>query len=203
MTETKNVVSFEESWDVEVSGPQSNATFLRLKNGESAVLRILSKPFKVKDHWHDGRSVMCGKDHGVPCPICGTVDPDGNQRWPRTRWGFSVYVHGAQLGGASKMEPIEEPRVFEVSNSTFQTIQAVVKEIVADGGNWKDTDLKITRGGEERKPIYTVLPRTKSLPVPEDTEIPDLNALYTARLAKAAGNTNGNGNGQPDPFENE
>ena len=59
-TMEKTNINFEQEWDVEVSAPSTGTTFLRLKTGESAVVRVLSKPYEFKEHWHDGRSVMCG-----------------------------------------------------------------------------------------------------------------------------------------------
>jgi hypothetical protein len=180
----KKDINFETDWDVEVSAPSSGTTFLRLKNGESAVIRVLSKPFEFKEHWHDGRSVMCGRDEGIPCAICGTKDEEGKDRWPRKKFAVVTYVHAAKLGGKDKNEPMEEVRVFEMSGSTFQALQGVVQGLKEDERDWKQTDLSVARGGEDRKPIYTIMPRSKALSVPEGLELPDLNALYTARLNK-------------------
>lgn len=194
---------FDTGFETPVSGPKIGANFLKLSDGDKAAIRLLSEPTKYATHWinADKRSVLCSKKATGHCIICDDPTIPRDEKYASLKFGANVFLHAIQGAADDKYAPINEARLWEGSQATLKALKAAVDE--AEG--YKDTDFTVQRMGEGTATKYMVMPRKKTLPVPDDLEVVDLQAYYTQKMNAEQGvqPVSGTDGDTPDQFTDQ
>lgn len=147
--------------------------FLKLKDGESIVMRILhpvEELITVNEHvleltpgnW---RTYTCLCEEGLACPLCEM----GDKAKPATYIPFYGVADG-KIG------------IFKASPTVAATVLAIVEEY----GDITARDFKLSRKGLKFDTKYIFLPKDKdqSIPFPTGIEIPNIEKMTACKSAE-------------------
>lgn len=165
-------------------------SYLKLKDGDKAIIRLLAVPTKYRQHWLKGesRSALCSKREHGECAICDSPQYTREERQFKTRFTVPVYVHAVSVKlnaqGKPVFDEVSEVKVWDGSQTVLASLGEAVSEV---DDNWQANDFTVARkGGGFNDTTYTVLPRKTSKAVPGDIEVPDLMKQMSDRIADAA-----------------
>lgn len=179
--------------------------FLRLADGEKAIITILDLPCQYKQHWLDGenKSLICTKEDRGECVICDDPARNKETKYASTRFGVPVYIHTLSTGNG-KAEPVGEVRIWEQGARVLKTLQGIFEE-QDDPNDWKALALLVKRTGDRQSTAYQIIPASKPYPVPDGTDVPDIEAYYMRKIDKqiAATETGDDDDDDADVFKGE
>jgi len=135
-----------------------SGNFLKIEPNKPAVIRLLDKaPYSLRKHWDQAKktSIVC---NGEGCTLCA----EGHE--PRQTWAANVYSHDQ-----SKV------LVFEWGPSVMKILKTIDTDLEKQGIKIEDTDLSVSKSGTGLETKYAVVPRMKSMSIPEGLELHEID----------------------------
>lgn len=147
---------------------QAQTSFIDIKDGEKATLRIVSGIKGVKEHNIDiqgsRRAIMCPEameeweakeedrqiNKAIKCPVCER--PNMPERRVSTKF-FAIAIDDKGTVGVLKKGP---------------SVYKVITDLMGEGYDLSETPVIISRKGEKLDTEYTVLPARKDAPLTEE-----------------------------------
>ena len=142
---------------------KSSASFLKLDNNKSAVIRILVPVSEIAANYEhteqfggNWKTVSCpGK---ATCPICASGKYSS----------FKAYIPVFDRTD-------NKVKIFKASKKTFKKLLVIVEEY----GDVTKRDFKVVRSGEKLETTYEFFPRDVEEFDFEDIELPDIDSMTT------------------------
>lgn len=190
-----------------------NSDFLKLEDGDSALIVLAEEPFiipvhKIEDGSQYGKQFHCGQQEINACPVCENV---GDQYKPedrrRSSKGFyPVFVQSITRKGKSEPETVEKMMVMAGGWTVIKAFKAAHESQQEDGETLVNVPARLSREGESRSTTYSlqVKPNAKVTPSGTAIDVEELALKFIRKDQTDAGyDAIAQNSEEEDPFEED
>lgn len=184
---------------------ENGGEFLKLNDGDSALIVLMGPPMIVKKHTLPkqegetfGQRFYCGTEEGVGCPICENPDTCDADTLRKSVEGFyAIWVEGINERGNPAVKPIQKMMIDSGGWAKIGAYKAAKESQELDGLEFVGIPMRISRTGDKQNTKYDIQMRPTAKVVPEGDPV-DVETVALRMIAKHHESL---GYTKEDPFE--